>query len=317
MQFHLSDADIVAFVHEDGVTRWRRFPYGRERIERLVAQWRFLLESAVLADVFGERYDLAEERALFDEIGDWLWAPLEIGAHVKEVLLLPEGELFNLPWQAVRHGGADLIDRHAFLYSPSLRHFGHALETRVRSNRVRIFLGSAGDLPHLKSEAQALAALTSGHTDIHDPSNRADWPNGESAKLWHYAGHAQLNRENPFYSSLVLNDGPLFAADFRLRTNNVWLATVAACQTGAQPSLPGEEATGLVRSLLEMGARNVVAGHWPVADKSTAEWMTAFYKRVFDNAPLPSAVQSAAREVRERFPSAYHWAAFALFGAGR
>lgn len=316
VQFHLSDSEIIAFVHHRGATRWHRFPYGRERIERLVAQWRFMLESAVLADLFSEPYDVAEERALFEKIGAWLWAPLEIGREEKQVLLLPEGELFNLPWQAVRYDGDDLIDRHAFLYSPSLRHFVQAKQTRVRSKRIRIFLGHADDLPHLKTEAQALSDLAGDGADIHDPSRRIDWPTDETARLWHYAGHAQLNRENPFYSSLALSDGPLFAADFRLRNNKVWLATIAACQSGAQPSLPGEEATGLVRSLLEMGARNVVAGHWPVADRSTAQWMGAFYQEVFGGEKLPGAVQRASRQVREQFGSAYHWAAFALFGAG-
>ncbi len=91
---------------------------------------------------------------------------------------------------------------------------------------------------------------------------------------------------------------------------------LAACQTGQQVAVPGEEATGLVRSLLEMGARNVVAGRWPVSDESASFWMTRFYSRYLRNDDLFTAARDAALEVRENYPSAYHWAAFAIFGAG-
>ena len=142
------------------------------------------------------------------------------------------------------------------------------------------------------------------------------WPISVQARLWHYAGHAHLRADNPFYSYLSLADGPLFAADFRLRKNRVNLVTLAACRSGEQVAMPGEESTGLVRSLLEMGARNIIAGHWPVADSSTSLWMTTFYKQLFAGQRISYAVRKAALKVRERFPSAYHWAAFSIFGAG-
>jgi CHAT domain-containing protein len=108
----------------------------------------------------------------------------------------------------------------------------------------------------------------------------------------------------------------LFAADFRLRDYRVGLVTLAACRTGNQSVLPGEESTGLVRSLLEMGARNVVGSHWSVSDKSTAVWMRRFYDFILDGQPVSEAVRKAAIYVRQRFPSAYDWAAFSAFGAG-
>ena len=316
VQFHVSESDIIAFVHAGGSTGVIRFPYGRLRIEKLVARWRFLLESAALADLFNEPLNVADEQALFDEIGEWLWAPLGLTEDHANLLLLPEGELANLPWHAIRIGGQPLIERHRIVLAPSLRHHQRARLIRTRSERVRLMLGRSEDLPHLRSEADTLKALAGDRAELYEPCRRAHWPQEGSARIWHFAGHANLNRENPFYSSLALEDGPLFAADFRLRTVSVWLVTVAACQTGVQTALPGEESTGLVRSLLEMGARNVVAGHWPVSDKSTAAWMSVFYERIFSGRPISEAARDAALAVRERYPSAYHWAAFSIFGAG-
>jgi CHAT domain-containing protein len=134
--------------------------------------------------------------------------------------------------------------------------------------------------------------------------------------VWHFAGHAALRRDNPFYSSLILDDGPLFAADLRLMRNQVGLITLAACRTGQHTGLPGEEASALVRSLLEMGGRNVVASQWAISDRSTAVWMDLFYKHYLDGAPAARAVRRAAQGVKERFPSVYDWGAFSLFGAG-
>ena len=80
--------------------------------------------------------------------------------------------------------------------------------------------------------------------------------------------------------------------------------------------LPGDESTGLVRALIEMGARNVIASHWNVDDKSAALWMTTFYKVLFQGNKLSEAAQYASASVKEKYSSAYHWAAFSIFGAG-
>jgi len=133
--------------------------------------------------------------------------------------------------------------------------------------------------------------------------------------VWHYTGHAEFRSDNPFFSSLQLDDGPLFAADLRLKNNRVGLVTLAACRTGLQSYLPGEESTGMVRSLIEMGARRVVASLWAVSDRSTAAWMSAFYDRYLEDYDIDAAYRKASLSVREKNPSAFDWAAFAVYGA--
>ncbi len=318
LQFYLSQHDLLAFIHEQGQTRYVRFAAGRAIINRLARQWQFLLESAALSEHLKEPYDLRSETRLMDRLGELLWAPLELDRSAEQILLLPEGDLFNLPWWAIRHGNRPLIEQHRFVHTPSLRHHLHACKQQARSQRISLFVGDARDLQHVPRELDAVLSAAPDHfaIQIHREARRSDWPRRGSARIWHFAGHALLNAENPFYSSLGLHDGPLFAADFRMRRVNVELVTLAACQSGAQVALPGEESTGLVRSLLEMGARNVVAGHWPVADESTAAWMTLFYRAYFKQKNIAEAARYASAAVREKYPSAYHWAAFCLYGAG-
>jgi len=315
IQFHIRRNDIIAFVHHHGETSVSRFDNAVPRLSAAMRRWRFILEGELLSDYFGSNGHQTAEAALWADLGEWLWQPLNISHECPRVLILPEGELANIPWPALIVDGQPLIDRHRFIVSPSLRHYLASKARRVRSGKVEIFRGISDNLPHADCEIEALTEHA-GPATIHNPALRAQWPATGEARLWHFTGHAELRSDNPFYSYLMLEDGPLFAADFRLKQCRVNLVTLAACRSGEQIAMPGEEATGLVRSLLEMGARTVVAGLWPVSDKSTALWMNSFYNRYFNGGDILDAYHEASLATRDKFHSAYHWAAFSVFGAG-
>jgi tetratricopeptide (TPR) repeat protein len=316
VQFHIDDGDVLAFVHQQGRTALHRLRNSRDQLDRLLRRWRFVMEGELLAERLGRISHQGAEHDLWSDLGDLLWKPLEIDRGHKKVLILPEGELANIPWEALIVDGQLLAASHQFIIAPSLRHHLAARQAKAKSRKIEIFRGTAADIPHVDNELQSLVEQAGEDAVVHNPCGRADWPSEGSARLWHFAGHAVLRNDNPFYSYLLLDDGPLFAADFRLRRCNVGLATLAACRTGEQVMVPGEETTGLVRSLLEMGARNVLAGHWPVSDRSTAAWMGAFYQRLFAGDDLLESAAFAAESVRVTYPSAFYWAAFSVFGAG-
>ncbi len=316
VQFHLSSDKILAFVHQAGTSRIVAFPNGHRLLTESMRQWRFILETELLADHLSSKSKIAAEEQFFASLGERFWSPLEIDPKAGKILVIPEGDLANLPWQAMIVLGKSLMERHQFVLSPSLRHFTHAQKFAVRAKTIELFEGASEDLPMVSHELQGLARRSPSTSRIHLGATRADWPSDGESWIWHYSGHAHLRPDNPFYSSLQLVDGPMFAADFRLREARVGLVTLAACRSGQQVALPGEESTGLVRSLLEMGARNVIAGYWPVSDRSTALWMNRFYERYIDGETLLQSAREAALAVRETYPSAYHWAAFAVHGAG-
>jgi len=316
VQFHSAGGDLIAFVHDRAVTHVHRYINGTDTVREFTGRWRFMVERAPYSRDRLSSEELADERRLLNRLGRWLWQPLEILPKEKKVLLLPEGEISNLPWQAIMPNGHSLVEDLEVVVAPSLRHYLNARNCRTRSQKISIFVGNTRGLPQASREYRALAEVTRQPVEVFDPCRREDWPNRSQGRIWHYTGHAQLRADNPFYSSLKLADGPLFAADFRLKTNRVTLVTLAACRTGQQASLPGEESTGLVRSLLEMGARNVIASHWAVSDKSTVKWMNEFYGQYLGGRSVGAAARRATLKVREKFPSAYNWAAFSVFGAG-
>jgi tetratricopeptide (TPR) repeat protein len=316
VQFHIEGEDILAFVHKQGKTELRRLSKAQSRLDPLLRRWRFLMESELLVKRLGQCRYVEAENDLWSELGELLWKPLEIENQCKKLLLLPQGDLANIPWEALIVDGRQLASHHQFIVAPSLRHHLAARRVEARSKRIEVFRGISADIPYVDNELQSLVDRAGEDVIMHDKCERADWPSEGDARLWHFAGHAVLRSDNPFYSYLLLEDGPLFAADFRLRKCSVGLATLAACRTGEQVTVPGEESTGLVRSLLEMGARNVLAGHWPVSDQSAAMWMAAFYEKLLAGDRLLTAATFAAAKVREAYPSAFHWAAFSIFGAG-
>jgi len=315
VQFQQVGDDLLAFVQTDSGIHFHKFVDGRQKLLEFTGWWQILLSRSMMAAEQVGKRDIAEENSLFRELGDWLWGNLDVPSDTERVLLLPDGVMFNLPWIALAPGGKCLLDRYDLVAAPSLRHFLHAQAIRVSSQKGMIFVGRSDDLPEVRKEISELGAGRGIKPKLKDRCRRQDWPDSGEAKFWHYAGHARFRSDNPLYSSLSLEDGPLFAADFRLKRTQVELITLAACRTGQQIYLPGEQSSGLVRSLLEMGARTVIAGNWAVDDASTALWMRVFYDRYLRGATANGAARAAVTSVRAEFPSAFHWAAFSVFGA--
>lgn len=315
VQFHTDEKDIIGIVHEGGHARATRFADGVVRLAKSMERWRFLLERELYQRRNEREISLRIETQLWSELGDWLWSPLEVTDTNRSILILPDGELANLPWSALRINNRQLGESSRVIISPSLRHFHAAQQVTVAERSGTVFCGPSSDLAFAGREVADMTAGTDEQFTVIDPCRRSDWPSEGNSGLWHYVGHAELRADNPFYSFLLLEDGPLFAADFRIKQCKVGLVTLAACRCAEQVALPGEEPTGIVRSLLEMGARTVVAAQWPVSDQSTADWMQRFYKHYFSGVSASDSASLASRHIREDNPSATHWAAFAVYGA--
>jgi len=76
----------------------------------------------------------------------------------------------------------------------------------------------------------------------------------------------------------------------------------------------GDELIGLARGLLHAGAQSLVLSLWDVHDKSTAEYMRAFYDFLQQGKSKAEALQKAMLELRTRYPHPYQWAPFILIG---
>ena len=75
----------------------------------------------------------------------------------------------------------------------------------------------------------------------------------------------------------------LFAGEIYNLEFNANLVSLSACQTGLGKISKGEGVIGLSRALVYAGAKNIIVSFWSVADESTAQLMTDFYRKMLDN----------------------------------
>jgi CHAT domain-containing protein len=93
------------------------------------------------------------------------------------------------------------------------------------------------------------------------------------------------------------------------------LVVLSACGSGLGELRSGDEITGLTRMFIQAGANTVVASLWSVSDRTTAQLMQEFYRRLHAGQTPASALRHAALGVRKRYPHPYYWAPFVLTGA--
>ena len=58
------------------------------------------------------------------------------------------------------------------------------------------------------------------------------------------------------------------------------LVVLSACDTGRGEKVQAEGIVGLTRALQYAGARSIVASQWKVADRSTAQLMVEFHRKL-------------------------------------
>jgi CHAT domain-containing protein/tetratricopeptide (TPR) repeat protein len=276
-----------------------------------------------------------------DDLYRWLLAPVEETLDgAKHVVIVPDGVLQTLPFQALRadEDSKYLVERAAVSYAPSVTAL---LKMQRRGDDLRKQHGKEGDLlalgirdfgkrektlPQAEDEARAIAKLfgDSGHsllgTEATPSRLRARW---SKARYLHFATHGLLNEDAPFYSSLVLSPdqekgahGQLFAADLLEERLSAEVAVLSACETGLGRRYNGEGLLGLSWAWFVAGVPSLVVSQWSVSDQAAERLMTAFWSEVKSGTPRAEALRRAQLRLLKdrgtRHP--FYWAPFVLVG---
>ena len=92
-------------------------------------------------------------------------------------------------------------------------------------------------------------------------------------------------------------------------------------RNGLGKEMRGEGVIGLTRAFMYACAPAVGVSLWSVADKSTAELMTDFYKNLLGkDGSTPTAAMRAARQTmiaNKKYSAPFYWAPFVLNGDWR
>jgi CHAT domain-containing protein len=205
--------------------------------------------------------------------------------------------------------------------------------------------GSAPATPNAQMEGLPLARLNGTRIEADQISKLAKASGGQ-ADVWldldanednlgtrdvskyrviHVATHGLLNAERPQFTGVVLSLVGNKTHDGFVRTDEVFnlrlgspLVMLSACETGLGKERRGEGVMGLTRAFMYAGAPTVGVSLWSVADKSTADLMTDFYKRLLstEGTTSSSALRGAqlAMISGKKYSAPFFWAPFVLVG---
>ncbi len=188
-------------------------------------------------------------------------------------------------------------------------------------------------LPATRREARAIAGLAPFESnwmarDFDASRSNVLQDRLKDYRFVHFATHGLVDSRHPELSGLVLSrfddqgqrlNGFLNLRDIYNVRLNADLVVLSGCQTALGEEIRGEGLVGLARGFMYAGAARVVASLWRLQDRTTADLMERFYRRLTQGDRPAQALRHAQLSIwRERGRSdPYYWAAFVLQGDWR
>jgi CHAT domain-containing protein len=252
-------------------------------------------------------------RVLYDS----LLGPIERQIGERRLVIAPQGVLHYVPFGALYDGQHYLVERREVVSVPSATVLRHCLaQPRRKISRALLIGKSDEQTPRVHDEIQKLAPLFAEPIALlgQDATLTALQYHAPAVDLLHLACHGHFRPDNPLFSALRLADGWLTVRDASNLKLDCALATLSACETGVSAVSPGDEIIGLARGFFSAGAQSLLLSLWNVDDQATSELMVAFYSRVCAGSEPAAALRAAQRELLERYPHPFYWAAFVLLG---
>lgn len=281
-----------------------------------------------------------EQRKMASELYRILISPIKDKLEKdKEICLLPDKVLFNLPFAAV-FDEKYLIEEFALFYAPSANVFlicsKKAKEMGTKTSEVLLSVGNPAFEPGAFEDLQPLPAAEHEAGQIigyygdgslsligRDATKEVFRKNLPRAEVAHIAGHYVIDDRSPLSSSLILagkTSDEARLANYEIigeKLSNLRLIVLSACRTQIEKYYNGEGMIGASRTFLAAGVPLVVASQWEVDSDATAEMMTDFHRRrAIEKLPTIEALRQSqiAMLKNEKYDQPYYWAAFITLG---
>lgn len=272
------------------------------------------------------------------ELYRWLIEPVQKEVDSAETLaVMPAGVLFYVPFGSLARAGPDGKLRFLIQDKPIVHLTDLTAWRLMRQNGESAaggtplwvaFANPTGDLSAAEDEVNAIA----GRYQQKEIYRRNDATKARAQSLrddctiLHFATHGVLNGDALTRSYLrmandeLLTQGEIYGLG--LRKKRTRMVVLSACETAIGARRPGLEFMGLADAFSKAGAASVVGTLWRVADRSSAELLTAFYSGLTDaQKPLSKAraLQVAQLQLLRspEYRRPFYWAPFVLVGEWR
>jgi CHAT domain-containing protein len=316
--FSLKDQFIAAVVTHEGLKIVPLTP--ASRVINLLRMLHFQISKFKLGVEYTQTFEksmLGVVQAHLGQLYEEILAPVRAELTARHLIIVPHGVLHYLPFHALLDETGYLIDSFTISYAPSASIFVHCQEKSKEATGSSLVLGVPdARAPLILQEVRAVAEIIPGAELLLDAqaNQRVLREKGAQSRLIHIATHGKFRQDNPMFSGIRLGDAYLNLYDLYQLKLHAELVTLSGCATGMNVVTSGDELLGLIRGLLYAGAHSLLLTLWDVHDRSTADFMASFYRRMQNGDGKAAALQGAMIELRERFPHPYHWAPFTLIG---
>ena len=265
---------------------------------------------------FHERMQEATDAHLQD-FYDQLIAPIEKDLKAGHLVIAPHDFLHYLPFHALRNQGQYLHQRYSISYTPSASVYYLCCSKPAQTGERSLVLGVPDPAaPQILHEVEAVASVLP-NAEVYvgaEATSEVLEEKGPGCRFVHIATHGWFRQDNPMFSSIKLGMSQLSLFDLYQLNLPAELVTLSGCGTGLNVVVGGDELMGLKRGLLYAGAQGVLLTLWDVNDRSTADCMQLFYRRLMTNPNKAQALQYAMEEIRRVWPHPFYWAPFVLVG---
>ncbi len=268
----LGDAALVELVTVDGflhaVTvrggRFRRAPVGPIAVaQRAIDRARFTLRQAAR----GRPTDLRAAAAQLEAavLGDAVWRLGE-----SAVVVSPPSALSQAPW-----GLCPTLASRPVSASPSAATWLRARAV-VPPGHGRVALIAGPGVVGGEAEVRSLARQVPGAVWLRGRAATVERTLRalDGAEVAHVAAHGRHRRDNPMFSCLDLDDGPLTVHDIEGLPAPPFRVVLSACDSGMMAAVGSDEVLGLASALLATGGSGVVCSVGQVSDDATPAVMT-------------------------------------------
>jgi CHAT domain-containing protein len=146
--------------------------------------------------------------------------------------------------------------------------------------RRRVVLVVGPGMPGSSAEVKRLAERYPGATVLRDGEATAEATLAAMDGAWtaHVAAHGVFRADNPLFSALALDDGPVTVHDLcRLRQAPRRLV-LSSCESAVAVPVGADELLGMVTALVPLGTASLLASVVPVNDAATAPLMADFHE---------------------------------------
>ena len=301
----------------------------------------------------GNKRDPASAPPLLRCCYDLLLSPI---SHIvdtqSKLLIIPDGQLFFLPFAALTDaGGQPLIAKHSIRLAPSITTLAE-LEMRAISRGTAepctaLVVGGPDYTTWAFSDGRQLSLLKGAmqeskivrnaleestlyyedttHLDRKKATKKAVLEQVEDVHLLHLAAHGQSDGIYLAATATGTSSGLPSEAAGLIRMSEIQrlelkarLVVLSHCDS-FRGTLSSDGVLGLSRAFMAAGALTVVASLWPVEDIMTQELMKHFYANLFTQTHTDpaQAMRQAMLTVLEAGSGDYiEWASFVVYGLG-